>query len=186
MKNSFSLLQFFLILLVIFLYSGCNEDYQQQQESYKYEIKKRKNDQLEHFYKVDKRVDSSFENKTFYVPVYSHIYTSDENYVKMGITLSIRNTHLLEDLYIEAIDYYNTEGKLVKSYISQPHILKAMSSIDFIVALDDMSGGNGAKFLVKVASKNQISMPVIQAIMIHSVGNNNFSFVTDGYIVSSK
>jgi len=183
MKNKLSLLQVFLFFLVIFLYSGCNEDYQKQQESYKYEIQKRKNDQVEHFYKIDKKLDGSFENKIFYVPVYSHIYISDENYVKMGITLSIRNTNLSEDLYIEAIDYYNTEGKLVKNYISQPHILKAMSSVDFIVDLDDMSGGNGAKFLVKVASKNQITMPVIQAIMIHSVGNNNFSFVTDGYII---
>lgn len=183
MKNSLSILKITLIVLVIFFYSGCDEDYQKQQDSYKYEIKKRKTDQLEHFYKVDKKSDDTFENKTFYVPVYSHIYVSDENYVKMGITLSIRNTDLAQDLYIKAIDYYNTEGKLVKTYISQPHILKAMSSVDFIVDLDDMSGGNGAKFLVKFASKKQTPIPVIQAIMIHSVGNNNFSFVTDGYLI---
>lgn len=183
MKNSFSILKITIIVLVTFFYSGCNEDYQKQQDSYKHEIKKRKNDQLEHFYKINKKLDGTFKYTTFYVPVYSHIYISDENYVKMGITLSIRNTDLSQDLYIETIDYYNTEGKLVKTYIEQPHILKAMSSVDFIVDLDDMSGGNGAKFLVKVASKDQTPIPVIQAIMIHSVGNNNFSFVTDGYLI---
>lgn len=181
MKNSLCILKITILILVVFFYSGCDEDYQKQQDSYKYEIKKR--NQLEHFYKVDKKLVNPFENKTFYVPVYSHIYISEENYVKMAITLSIRNTDLLQDLYIEAIDYYNTEGKLVKTYITQPHILKAMSSVDFVVDLDDMSGGNGAKFLVKVASKNQTLSPVIQAIMIHSVGNNNFSFVTDGYLI---
>jgi hypothetical protein len=132
---------------------------------------------------VNKKIDDTFERKTFYVPVYSHIYTSLDNYIKMSITLSVRNTDFSEDLYIENIGYYNTEGKLVKSYISQPHILKSMGSTDFIVDLDDMSGGNGAKFIVKIASKKQTPIPVIQAIMIHSVGNNNFSFVTDGYLI---
>jgi hypothetical protein len=183
MKSSLSMFKITLIVLVIFFYSGCNEDYQTQQDAYKNEISKRKNVHSEHFKMVNKQIDDTFEHKTFYVPVYSHIYTSLDNYIKMSITLSVRNTDFSEDLYIENIGYYNTEGKLVKSYISQPHSLKSMGSTDFIVDLDDMSGGNGAKFLVKLASKSKSSIPIIQAVMIHSFGNNNFSFVTEGSIV---
>jgi len=100
------------------------------------------------------------------------MYISSDNYMKFNISLSIRNTDFKEDLYIESIDYYNTEGKLVKNYISQPHILKPMGSVDFIVELDDMSGGNGAKFLVKFASKSNMSKPIIQGIMSNIVGNS--------------
>jgi hypothetical protein len=183
MKNRFFLLKTSLVIFTVFFFFGCNDNYQQQQDAYKNEISKRKNIHNEHFQMAHKQIDERMEHKTFYVPVYSHIYTSLDNYIKMSITLSVRNIDFSEDLYIENIGYYNTEGKLVKSYISQPHILKAMGSTDFIVDLDDMSGGNGAKFIVKFASKKQTPIPVIQAIMIHSVGNNNFSFVTDGYLI---
>ncbi|MDD2697370.1 MAG: DUF3124 domain-containing protein [Arcobacteraceae bacterium] len=183
MKKSFIVLNSCMVILLILFSSGCDEDYQKQQDMYKYQIDKRKENNQEHFYTFNKQIDDTLERKTFYVPVYSHIYTSENSYIKMSITLSIRNTDFLEDLYVENVSYYNTEGKLVKNYISKPHVLKHMGSIDFIVDLEDMNGGNGAKFLVKLASKSKSSIPITQAIMIYSVGNNNFAFVTEGTVI---
>ena len=185
MINKFQKLKFVVLFTLVILYSGCETDYtdyEKQQKRYKEEIKK-KNSKQEHFQIFNQKMDETLERKVFYVPVYSHIYISADNYIKMSISLSVRNTDLLKDLYIESISYYNTEGKLVKNYISQPHILKPMGSIDFIVDLDDMNGGNGAKFLVKFASKSNVAKPIVQAVMSHIVGNNNFQFITDGQLL---
>jgi hypothetical protein len=171
------------LFLFIISFSGCNSDNKQQAEEFKKEISKRQSNTYEHFQLTNEKIDSTFDKKKLYVPVYSHVYISENKYVRLSITLSIRNSDLTKDLYIESIDYYNTEGKLVKQYLSQPHILKPMASMDYVVNLEDMSGGNGAKFLINTASKNKISNPIAQAIMINTLGNSNLSFVTQGYII---
>jgi hypothetical protein len=173
-----SLFLFFFVLL----FSGCN-DLKEQNEEFKKEISKRQNNSYEYFQSTNEKIDNTFDKKTFYVPVYSHIYVSENKYTRLSISLNIRNVDQSKDLYIESIDYYNTDGKLIKQYLPSTHILKPMASIDYLVKLEDMSGGNGAKFLVKVASKNKTHNPIIEAIMANTLGNSNLCFLTQGYLI---
>ena len=170
----------FFIFLFVILFFGCDDI--KPKEKVKQDIYTRQNT-YEYFQVANEKIDNTFDKKRFYVPAYSHLYISENNYVKLSISLSIRNTDLTKDLYIESIDYYNTEGKLVKQYLSQPHILKPMASIDYVITLEDMTGGNGAKFLVNVATKNKTSIPIIQAIMTNTFGNSYLSFLTEGQII---
>lgn len=170
---------FFLFLFVI-LFFGCDDI--QTKNEVKQDIYIRQNI-YEYFQSTNEKIDNTFNRKKFYIPAYSHIYISENNYVKLSISLSIRNTDSTKDLYVESIDYYNTEGKLVKQYLSQPHVLKPMATIDYVITLEDMTGGNGAKFLVNVATKNKTSLPIIQAIMTNTFGNSYLSFLTEGHIV---
>lgn len=172
-----------LIFLSLILFLGCEGSQKQQGKNSKVEINKRQNSTYEYFKATDEKIDDTFNKKGFYVPVYSHIYLSENNYTRLSISLSIRNTDSSDDLYVESINYYDTQGKLIKEYISQPHILKPMSSIDCVVNLEDMSGGNGAKFLVNVASKNKTYNPIIQAIMSNTQGNSSLSFLTEGHLI---
>lgn len=182
MSNRFKKLRFVVLFALVILYSGCEFKYKEEQKAYKEEIE-RKNSNPDYFQLTNKKIDETLEKKTLYLPVYSHMYISSDNYIKLGISLSVRNTDLSEDLYIESIDYYNTEGKLTKHYISQPHILKPMGSVDFFVEIDDMSGGNGAKFLVKFANKSNMSKPIIQGIMSNIIENNQIVFITEGQLL---
>lgn len=180
MKKSFN---FIYLLLLVFTFTACNNEIKQTQEEYKKEISKRQSNNYEYFLATDEKVDNSFIKNVFYVPVYSHIFYAQDKFTRLAITLSIRNTDLKKDLYVESIDYYNTEGVLVKRYIDKTHILKPMASIDYVVNLDDMSGGSGANFLVNIASKDKISHPIVQAIMINNSGNSNLCFTTQGEII---
>jgi len=172
-----------LLVLVALSFFGCGESSNKQaNDGIKAEISKRENSNT-YFKSTDEKIDSKFDKKKFYVPVYSHLFLSENKYTRLSISLSIRNSDQIKDLYIESIDYYNTEGTLVKKYLSQPHILKPMASIDYVVNLEDMTGGNGAKFLVNVATKDKTNEPIIQAIMTNTLGNSNLCFLTQGYIV---
>lgn len=177
MRNIFNSL-LFLTLIVLFI--GCNSDTTQKKEENKKFIKWQNSSTS--FYPANDKLDTSFDRKKFYVPVYSHIYFSENSYTRLSITLSIRNIDQLKDLYIESIDYYNTEGVLVKQFLNEPHILKPLATVDYVVNLEDMSGGNGAKFIVNFASKTKMSLPIIQAIMINNSGNSNLSFLTEGKV----
>ena len=75
--------------------------------------------------------------KKFLCSVYSHIYISENKYTRLSISLSIRNVDPSKDLYGK-VHNYNTDGKLIKQQSSSIHILKPMSSIDYLVNLEDM------------------------------------------------
>jgi len=166
------------ILFSSLLFLGCTE--KQRKQEYK-TAKKETN--FIHFYPTPIDTKKFEEHHTIYLPVYSHVYTSEDLHEPMGITLSIRNTDINENLFIEKISYYNTYGELVDSYIEKPHILKPMSSIDFVVDLRDMRGGSGANFIVKWTKIEDITTPVIQAVMVNNSGNRAFAFITNGHPV---
>lgn len=119
-----------------------------------------------------------------YVPIYSDIYVDPQNPNNLlSATLSIRNTSYSDSLFISKIDYFNTEGELVRSYIDNPISLLPMATLNYVIEKDDDTGGHGANFMVALSAKNKAVKPVIQAIMIGQFSNKSFAFSTDGYSV---
>lgn len=122
-----------------------------------------------------------------YVPIYSDIYFDDANQKNLlAATLSIRNTSYTDTLFVSKIDYFNTDGELVKSYIDNPISLRPMASVNYVVATQDDTGGAGANFIVALSSKSTDLYPLVQAIMVGKNGNKGFAFSTDGYSISQE
>lgn len=167
-----------ILILCTFYITGCTE--KEKKKEYK---TPKKETTFIHFYPTNKDTQKLTKQQTIYLPVYSHVYTSENLHEPMGITLSIRNTDFINYLYIKEIVYYNTYGDLIDSYIKKPHILKPMASIDFVVDLRDMRGGSGANFIIKWAGLENITIPIIQAVMVNNSGNRAFSFITNGHIL---
>jgi len=119
--------------------------------------------------------------QTFYVPIYSDIYTDrDARKVLLSATLSVRNTTLKKSLYINKIDYYDTDGALVKSYLDKPIELPAMAMLNYIVEKEEDKGGSGANFIIEVEGVDETVKPVIEAVMIGNFSNKGFAFSTEG------
>ena len=125
---------------------------------------------------------SKFQYKqTFYVPIYSDIYTDRDNRkVLLSATLSVRNTTLKKSLYINKIDYYSTDGTVVKSYVNSPIELPAMGTLNYIVEKEEDKGGSGANFIIEVEGIDDTVKPVIEAVMIGNFSNKGFAFSTQG------
>ncbi|TDS15378.1 uncharacterized protein DUF3124 [Maribacter caenipelagi] len=121
-----------------------------------------------------------------YVPIYSDIYNQTrDTRTLLTATLSIRNTSLKDSLFVSKIDYYNTEGDLVRSYIDSPIYLTPMESIDYVIEQQDTSGGSGANFLIDWYSKKQLN-PLFQAVMVGGLGAQAFSFTTEGIEITEE
>lgn len=119
--------------------------------------------------------------QTFYVPIYSDVYTDKDNRkVLLSATLSVRNTTLKKSLYVNKIDYYDTHGTLIRSYLNTPIELPAMATLNYIVEKEEDKGGSGANFIIEVGGIDETVKPVIEAVMIGNFSNKGFAFSTEG------
>lgn len=113
-----------------------------------------------------------------YVPVYSHIYTEGRDSVlNLAETVSVRNTDDSNPIVISSVRYQSSTGKLIREYVPKPVLLDPMATADFVVRLDDTSGGSGASFLVEWQGADSVNPPLIEAIMISTGSGRNLSFV---------
>lgn len=123
---------------------------------------------------------------TSYIPIYSDIYSNSRFYsVLLTATLSIRSTSVKDTTYINSIEYYNTRGELVNSYIDKTLVLGPMETVDYVIDREDNTGGTGANFLVSWGAKRN-TKPLFQAVMISTVGQHGLSFVVDGVSLKNK
>ncbi|HEY0328923.1 MAG TPA: DUF3124 domain-containing protein [Rhodopseudomonas sp.] len=117
----------------------------------------------------------------FYVPAYSSVSMSHGRLRgDFSVTLSIHNASETRPLVIRRIGYFDTAGKLVESYLKAPVALKPFSTIEAFIANTDVRGGTGANFVVDWAAAGEIAEPVVEALMIGSIANGHYAFITQG------
>jgi len=93
---------------------------------------------------ADKKIGLS-DGQTKYVPAYSHIYSGNsERPFLLTVTLSIRNIDPKHQIKITKVNYYETQGKLLKKYLDKPVTLNPLESIRYVIPERDKTGGSGA------------------------------------------
>jgi len=119
--------------------------------------------------------------RVVYVPVYSHIYTSDgDRYIDLTVTLSVRNTDPERPMTLTAVQYFNTAGRLMRVYQDRPTTLAPLETKEFVLPKRDTAGGSGANFIVEWTARQSITEPVVEAVMISGGGTVDLSFVSVG------
>ncbi len=125
-------------------------------------------------------------NQSIYVPLYSHIYADDRYKDKpfaLTATLSIRNTDLKAALILDSVDYYDSHGRKLRSYINQPVKVGPLASIRYTVPESDKEGGSGAKFLVRWHAEKPVSEPIVESVMIGTQMQQGISFISPGRVI---
>ena len=120
---------------------------------------------------------------TIYVPAYSRVYgaaAGAKKQIELSTTLRIDNTSSTKPLVIEKIEYYETAGNLVQSYLSEPLALRPFGTIEIVIPAEDDRGGVAANFIVEWAGSGPMAEPVVEAVMIGSQGDTSYSFVSPG------
>jgi len=116
-----------------------------------------------------------------YVPAYSHIYSGNrERPFLLTVTLSIRNIDPKHQIKITLVEYYETQGKLLKKFIDRPKTLKPLESLRYVIPERDTSGGSGANFMVEWQSDKFINPPIVESIMIGTQSQQGVSFTSRG------
>lgn len=118
---------------------------------------------------------------SFYVPVYSSVAMSQGKLrADFSVTLSVHNASETRPLVLKRIVYFDTAGKPVEGYLKAPVALKPFATIEVAIAATDVRGGTGANFVVDWAASGEIAEPVVEALMVGSVGPGHYAFISQG------
>jgi hypothetical protein len=121
------------------------------------------------------------KGQTIYVPAYSHIYSGNrERPFLLTITVSIRNINPKQTIKITTVDYYDTQGNLIKKIMDTPVTLQPLESIRYVISEKDKAGGSGANFIVEWKSDKFVNPPIVESIMIGTQSQQGISFTSRG------
>ena len=131
-------------------------------------------------YAAEKNIGLS-KGQALYVPAYSHIYSGNrERPFLLTVTLSIRNVDPKHQIKIFLVDYYETQGNLLKKHVDKPIPLKPLESLRYVIPERDKSGGSGANFIIEWRSDKFVNPPIVESIMIGTQSTQGVSFTSRG------
>jgi hypothetical protein len=132
---------------------------------------------------ADEKIGLS-DGQTIYVPAYSHIYSGDrEKPFLLTVTLSIRNIDPRHQINITQVNYYDTKGKVIKTYLNQSVLLSPLESRRYVIPEKDNAGGSGANFIVEWKSGKFVNPPIVESIMIGTQSQQGISFTSRGRVI---
>lgn len=108
--------------------------------------------------------------QNLYLPIYSHIWHGDmtakgaRDKTLISVTVSIRNTDPVKSIRISSAQYYDTEGKKLKEYVTSPKTIGPMGTHELFIPRSDDTGGSGANFVISWKSDTPASLPIVEGI----------------------
>lgn len=125
--------------------------------------------------------------QTLYVPAYSHIYIQDaQRSMNLATTLSIRNASPRSPITLSAIDYYDSNGNRVRTYLDTTRTLSPLASTYVVVEVDDIRGGVGANFIVQWHTDEPVHPPIVETVMITTESTQGISFRSTARVLYEK
>ena len=132
---------------------------------------------------------SRWTGQLVYVPLYTHIY-ADKRYgdrpFLLTATLSIRNTDPAGSITLHQVDFYDSEGNLIKNYLKEPMAIQPLGSMKYVIHESENQGGSGAKFLVRWEAAKGATQPIIESISIGTKMQQGISFISRGTVIEGK
>lgn len=123
--------------------------------------------------------------QTLYVPAYSEIfYGSTDRKTALAVTLAIHNTDFTSPIIVQSVQYFDTNGQLVRDYISEPVQVAPLATTGFLVEAGDQRGGWGANFIVRWGAEKAVYEPIVEAIMINTSSGLGMSMISPGRVIS--
>jgi hypothetical protein len=122
-----------------------------------------------------------------YVPTYSHLPIASGKYdLDLSVTLSVRNTSPKQVMTVKRIDFYDTSGAMVQSYLTTPIGLRPYGTVDLFLPVMDRRGGSGGNFVVEWGGDATLPEPIVESIMFGEMGGRSHSFVSRGVEIGSS
>jgi hypothetical protein len=126
------------------------------------------------------------KSQTVYIPSYANVISGPPilMVVPLRANLIIHNTDPSHAITIEKIDHYDTEGKLVYKYLAKPRVLKPLAATRVVVKKSPKGDeGVGANFIVQWHAEEPVNAPLIDCLMLGTLGNQGFSFTSQGKVI---
>ena len=122
--------------------------------------------------------------ETLYLPIYSHIWHGEMDRkgqpmkTLVSVSVSIRNTDPVRAIRISSAQYYDTDGRKLREYLTSPKTIGPMGTYELFVPRSDDSGGSGANFVIAWKSDSPASLPVVEGFHANLAVGRSIAFTT--------
>ena len=119
-----------------------------------------------------------------YLPIYSHVWHGEVDgrgqpmKTLVSISVSIRNTDPAKSIRINSAQYYDTDGKRLKEYVTSPKTIGPMGTYEIFVPRSDDTGGSGANFVISWKSDAPVSPPIVEGFHANLPVGRSIAFTT--------
>lgn len=123
-----------------------------------------------------------WKNQTVYVPINSQLFVAgdEKRPIKLSTNLIIRNTDSLTPIKITEINYYNSEGKLITTYLDSSKSINPRASTYILIERRDERADWGAHFIIKWESVKSVTQPLVEVIHAALSGTHGGLFKSRG------
>ena len=126
------------------------------------------------------------KGQTIYIPSYSNVI-GDYQHIFVRANLLIHNTDPDHPITIVRIDNYDTDGKLVEKFLSKPLQLNPLAATRIAIKNPKKGDeGAGANFIVQWKAENKVVEPLIECIMVGSLGTQGHTFTSQGRVIQEE
>ncbi len=123
----------------------------------------------------------SLETGETYLSIYSQIYNrSERKRHNLTAVASLRNTSSTDTIYITKAEYYNGQGKVIRTYFDFPIYLAPMETVEIVIDEIDVEGGTGSNFIFDWQKAESTTEPLFEGIMTSVMGQQGLSMITQG------
>jgi hypothetical protein len=129
------------------------------------------------------------KGQTVYIPSYANVISGPPMLmvVPLRANLIIHNTDPSQAITIVKIDHYDTDGKLAYKYLEKPITLNPLAATRVIVKEPKRGDeGVGANFMVQWHAEKPVNEPIIDCLMLGTLGNQGFSFSSLGRVIKEE
>ncbi len=119
-----------------------------------------------------------------YLPIYSHVWHGDLDSrgepakALVSVSVSIRNTDPAKPIRVSSAQYFDTDGKRLREYVSAPRTIAPMRTYELFIPRSDDTGGSGANFVIVWKSDSPASPPIVEGFHANLPAGRSIAFTT--------
>lgn len=135
---------------------------------------------------------SRSSGQMLYLPIYSHVWHGELDSrggpakVLVSISVSIRNTDPAKPIRLISAQYYDTDGKKLREYVTSPRTIPPMGTFELFIPRSDDSGGSGANFVIVWKSDALASPPIVEGFHANLPTGRSIAFTTSARPIPSE
>jgi hypothetical protein len=122
--------------------------------------------------------------QVLYLPIYSHIWhgeidnQSQPMKALVSVSVSIRNTDPVKSIRVTSAQYFDTDGKKLREYVTAPKSIGPMGTHELFVPRSDDTGGSGANFVIVWKADTPASQPIVEGLHANLPAGRSIAFTT--------
>lgn len=120
---------------------------------------------------------------TLYVPIYRNFYQmygSSKDTYGLTSTASLHNTDPKHTITVQAVEHYDSNGKLLKSLLFEPIAIKPWCTKEITLPPSVQAEDFGSNLIVRWKADQPVNRPLVEVLMVGFMLNRGVSFLTRG------